>query len=482
MKISTRLRRDVLAGSGAVVAALGLTVATVAFAPGVGANTVPIGSGTPTASDDGVLDWGLKESFRAYVEGPIADGEITMIAPATRSADGTFRFPDGIGEVDPEAGTATVQLAGGVSFYGHEGSLDLTIDDVRLEIAGGAGAIVVDMRSGAETYPDLEIVTLDLGGQQLDPDPDGVVSLADVATTLTAAGSGALGEFYPPGTAMDPFTFTITVDGADPTETPTTTPPTSTPPASPPPTSTPPGETETPPPPPDPSDSATWGEGEVSSGLLQWGVKESFRSYIAGPIADGGWTLDGITEGGGRFRWTASFGEYDMGDAVGSVGFVGGVRFTGHEGSLDIAISRPRVRFDGDSSAVLLVDVRSKSLGGGGVLEQTSVEFATLDLSAASSDIDSDSVSYARIPAVLTAAGAEGFGGFYEAGAELDPITIAFGVGGAQVPGGGSAGGPGGLAGTGSSFSILIAGFSGALVLLGGGLLVASRRLRPESA
>ena len=223
-------------GAALLVAVLGLTVATVAFAPGVGANTAPIGSGTPTASDDGVLDWGLKESFRAYVEGPIADGEITMIAPATRNTDGTFRFPDGTGEVDPDAGTVSVHLAGGVSFYGHEGSLDLTIDDVRLQIAGGTGAIVVDMRSGAETYPDLEIVTLDLGGQQLDPDPDGVVTLIDVATTLTAGGSTALGEFYPPGTSMDPFTFMITVDGSDPTEPPTTSPPTTTPPTSPPPT------------------------------------------------------------------------------------------------------------------------------------------------------------------------------------------------------------------------------------------------------
>jgi hypothetical protein len=225
--------------------------------------------------------------------------------------------------------------------------------------------------------------------------------------------------------------------------------------------------------------SATWEEGEVSSGLLDWGVKDSFRSYIAGPIADGGWTLDGITESGGRFRWTASFGEYDIDAATGSVGFAGGVRFTGHDGALDITLSRPRVRFSGGDAAVLLVDVRSKSLEGEEVVEQTSVEFATLDLGSAASDAGDDSVSYAGIPATLTTAGAAGFGGFYTAGTALDPVTIAFAVGGAEVPGGGSAGGPGdGLAGTGTDGAATLGVLSVVMLGLGGAMLIAARRLR----
>lgn len=221
----------------------------------------------------------------------------------------------------------------------------------------------------------------------------------------------------------------------------------------------------------------------MSSGLLDWGVKESFRSYIAGPIAGGGWTMEGVTESDGTFRWTASFGDYDVAVATGSVGFLGSVRFTGHDGALDLTISRPRVRFAGDGVAVLVVDVRSKSMAGGATTEQTSVDFATLDLGSAGSEIDDDSVSYAAIPATLTAAGAEGFGGFYQAGAELDPVTIAFAVGGAEVPGGGSAGGPGdGLAGTGAESSALGLGALGAaMVALGVGILVAARRLRESS-
>ena len=220
----------------------------------------------------------------------------------------------------------------------------------------------------------------------------------------------------------------------------------------------------------------------VKTGTLDWGVKESFRSYIAGPIADGGWTLSGgVTETGGVFRWTSSFGEYDMDEANGSVGFSGGVEFTGHDGALDISLSRPRVRFDGGTTATLLLDVRSKSLQGEGYVEQTSVAFATLDLAAGSPDIGDDTVGYAGIPAVLTAAGAEGFGGFYEEGTELDPITISFAVGGAEVPGGGSAGGPGDdLAGTGSVAAGLAAA-AGLIAALGLALVLAARRLRPVS-
>ena len=447
----------------------------VAFAPSVGANTNPLAA--PAEETGGVLDWGIKESFRDYVEGPIADGEITMTPPATRNDDGTFRFPDGVGVVDPDAGTAMIDLAGGVFFEGHDQSLQLWVERLRLEVSDGSGVIVADVRTGTEDYPGVR----SRGVRPRRPEPrprpgrrgvpgrpgddldrGGRSRVRWVLRTRCADGSLHVHDHDRRGSDV------ATPDDEHPAD--PSTPPTST---------TPPTTTETPPPPPDPSPSATWEEGEVSSGRLDWGVKESFRSYIAGPIADGGWTLEGITESDGRFHWTASFGEYDMDDAAGSVGFIGGVRFTGHEGSLDIKISRPRVRFAGGDNAVLVVDVRSKSLEGEEYVEQTSVDFATLDLDPASSEIGDDTVSYAGIPATLTAAGAAGFGGFYEAGTELDPVTIAFAVGGAEVPGGGSAGGPGGLAGTGSGdVTTVLGGLSAALLLLGGGLLVAARRLR----
>ena len=47
---------------------------------------------------------------------------------------------------------------------------------------------------------------------------------------------------------------------------------------------------------------AAAGSGQISSvsqGTLSWGVKQSFRNYLTGPIAGGHWNLDGIGFTGG---------------------------------------------------------------------------------------------------------------------------------------------------------------------------------------
>jgi hypothetical protein len=470
----------------------------------VGLVAGPMAAAEPATS--GTLDWGVKGSFRDYVEGPIGQGEITMIDPAERRADGTFRFPGGTGDVDPDAGTASVDFAGGVRFEAHAGELDLAIEDLRLRVADGAGVVVADVSSSGTDYPDVDLVSLDLSGQSLVPDSNGVVRLADVPATLTDDAAPAFGGFYEGGAAFDPLTIAVHVDAdasptVTPTETetlpptstpPTSTPPTSTPPTSTPPTSTPPTSTpptSTPPtsmPPTGPATTtltsdptATWGATQVSSGVLEWGVKESFRSYISGPIARGEWTLVRATEtSSGAFRWTKSFGDYDLGTASGTVGFVGSVRFIGHEGALDLTLSRPRVRF-ASGGASLVVDVRGKALDGGDVFEQASVEFAALDLASTTCQTSSRSVTCTGVPATLTSAGAAGFGGFYEAGASLDPVSVSFAVGGSTVSGGGSAGGPGGaLAHTGSDATLPLAVSGGLLAAIGFALIIAARRAR----
>ena len=38
------------------------------------------------------VDWGIKQSFRNYIKGPIAHGAYTASDGATENADGTFRF------------------------------------------------------------------------------------------------------------------------------------------------------------------------------------------------------------------------------------------------------------------------------------------------------------------------------------------------------------------------------------------------------
>src|SRR5690348_14485289 len=85
------------AGAAALAGGVLLGIAVVGITP------------APAAADpasSGTLDWGVKESFRDYVEGPVGQGAITMIHPAERRDDGTFRFFGGVGEVDADGGSA----------------------------------------------------------------------------------------------------------------------------------------------------------------------------------------------------------------------------------------------------------------------------------------------------------------------------------------------------------------------------------------
>ena len=60
----------------------------------------------PQPITGGYMDWGVKESFRNYVTGPIAMGSITVAGGVTVNGDGTFRFPARVtGNYDNAAGT-----------------------------------------------------------------------------------------------------------------------------------------------------------------------------------------------------------------------------------------------------------------------------------------------------------------------------------------------------------------------------------------
>src|SRR5699024_12359984 len=47
----------------------------------------------------------------------------------------------------------------------------------------------------------------------------------------------------------------------------------------------------------------------VTDASLTWGVKESFRNYVTGPIAGGQVTPIGTTTGTGPFTWTGGTGD-----------------------------------------------------------------------------------------------------------------------------------------------------------------------------
>jgi hypothetical protein len=509
-----------------------------------------VGTAQAATVSGGSLDWGVKQSFRTYISGPIAHGTITTSDGATKNADGTFRFPSATGSVDADADTAELAFTGKVQFTGHDGLLDMTIDDIRVTLTGSGGTLVADVVSKSlstgqlTTYDDVEFATLadtDLTGA------DGTATGTGIGATLTTAGAPAFADFYPAGTALDPLSFSVTT-APDPVWTPAVTVSRTS-------GLDPAGETVTvtgsgfdpaanvgtrPPlagqptgvylvfaklgEPWRPSEGAPstartvldqkWvlpaasravldpagtnpdyvelgadgtfsatldvaavtegvadcavdtcgvityaaggavnaahelftplsftttepttpttpeAQGEVTTARLDWGVKQSFRTYVKGPIAHGSWTLDGVT---GEFRWeTLTAGDYETG-AGGQLTFSGGVRFTGHDGQLDLTISQPQVRF-ANGSAELLLDVRSKSLDTGEFVELDDIVFATLGTAAPT--VADGVVTYTALPATLTEDGAAGFAGFYEAGTELDPVTVSIALDGATLPAG----------------------------------------------
>ncbi|WP_169746811.1 HtaA domain-containing protein, partial [Demequina gelatinilytica] len=159
----------------------------------------------------------------------------------------------------------------------------------------------------------------------------------------------------------------------------------------------------------------------VDDATLAWGVKDSFRAYIEGTIANGTWELDGVTQDGGQFVWTAGTGGLDTDPVSGAIAFDGAVLFTGHEGALSTTLANPTVEVS-DGVATLVLDVTGETQAGDAV-EQTGVRFATLDTAAAEVSTDGDTVTLTDIPATLTADGAAAFGTYPE-GSELDPVTL----------------------------------------------------------
>jgi len=160
----------------------------------------------------------------------------------------------------------------------------------------------------------------------------------------------------------------------------------------------------------------------VDDAILDWGFKESFRSYIDGAIANGEWTTAG--DAGYEtpaFSWTDGSGDYDASSGDGLVAFDGSVRFTGHEGTLDTTIANPRVELAGDTG-ILLLDVAGTTQDGRD-LTRVAVPFATLDLSDVGSSVADGVAGLRDIPATLTPEGAEVFG-TYPAGEALDPVTL----------------------------------------------------------
>jgi len=467
--------------------AAGTTTFTATFAPAdpklfAGSTTTISVVATPVAPSTASLDWGVKKSFRDYITGPIAHGSVT--AAGVTDNNGIYNFPYKTGgSFDATTGLGTALYSGSLHFYGHDGQLDITFSDPSIRVTGPkTGTLAVKVDGGAA----VTIATLDLSAATATSTATSA-SFAGASATLTEAGGVAFGGFYPAGTALDAVTFTIDttvpVDPTVPVEPEVPLPPvvqaTSLALSANPATLTAGGSTTlaaqvapvtagtvtfaagttvlgtvavsstggasftvdnlpvgvsefsatfT------PADTTLFSAStataavsvaaqSVGAGSLAWGVKESFRSYVTGPIAKGAVTTSGVASSGGIFTFgQAAGGTFDRATGVGTSNYSGSVRFTGHGGQLDITLGNPVVRVDSATSGTLLV-----SVNGG-----PSTPFATLNLGAAARSTPNNTVSYSGVPASLTSQGAAVFSlngsGFYTVGSALDPVSFVVGA------------------------------------------------------
>jgi hypothetical protein len=206
----------------------------------------------------------------------------------------------------------------------------------------------------------------------------------------------------------------------------------------------------------------------LEGGALLWGVRGSFAGYVLSPVASGAITdLDGAPVPPGPFRFAVSTGSVDVDARALDVTFAGGVRFTGHETdgepALDVTFSALRVVIVGDEGVVML-DARSRGLEADGISEFDGVTLAVLDASDVAFALDGTTLTLDGVAAVLTAEGAEAFAGFYEAGEQLDALTLELVLAGAAVD----------AAQDGVSRTLLIAGLIVALLVVA--LVVRRRR------
>ena len=195
----------------AVLLAGVLAAATLVVAPTASAEVQAIDA----AARNGTLGWGVKASFRDYIEGPIADGEIEVTRPAVREDDGTFIWKKGEGRANVDADTAKIRLRGTVYFYGHDDgsgpTLEIYVENPRLVIDGENSFLVADVKSRLGgpliEYPGVELVSIDATGLDLEPNGRGVVKARGLATALTEDGAEAFAGFYEPGTPFDSLSF-----------------------------------------------------------------------------------------------------------------------------------------------------------------------------------------------------------------------------------------------------------------------------------
>lgn len=376
--------------------------------------------------DGGSLIWGINEGWRNYVSGPIAGGKVEPVEPATRNDDNSVTWKNATGQVNLDQGSGTIKYSGGMRSLGHMGyvttdeyGLDQTLSDLEIELTSPTTATlsaVVDQTAvlAFQEYTNQRVDIADLEFSQEDLRSGSVAADA----TFTAHGAAIYAEMndnYKPGAEVDQVRFTIeanakvpegskepdssssTDDLPSPTEKPAT----------------------------DTTDNQKSGSSGVQ-GKLEWGLKQSFRSYVRGPIAGGKITASGGAQqlsGNGAFTFPQASSGTTWNGSSGKVQYAGNVNFYGHDGVMDVTLSNPRVVIEDSNSAKLQTQFQGET-----------ITLATIDLSgAAREDLTGDAVRFTGAPVTLHSQGVEFFAhngqGFYKAGEELDRLNLTVGAG-----------------------------------------------------
>lgn len=429
---------------------------------------------TGNVVESGTLSWDIRESFLKYLTG-FAHGSVN-VEGMEKTAAGGFKYTQASGVYNPETKTGQINFAGTAEFTGHNGQLKSTIKNMRLVVVNGKGTLVADVdaltRDGKSvSKTGLAIAEVDLSGASV---KDGVFSAQNAAVALTAEGSEVLfaGQYRGADNAMAPLSFSVKLseqtaentvevprisenkssdnkgsengssdnsssnssdnsgaNGSGSNGSAGTS-----------------GSVSN-------GDSSSNGsvsnnpaqpvcvpvtrtrevqeqgasDGTIKSANLGWGVRDSFRNYVRGGIANGSWELNGTSYSSDAFNWSNGTGTFKGGK--GSISFSGSVRFTGHHGILDTTIANPRLEINGNSGT--LYATMNSNDPSGKATNYGEVALLKVDLSGLQSS--SDAVSVNGAATTLTAEGAKAFAGFYDAGKDMAPLSFSAAINGAKT-------------------------------------------------
>lgn len=159
----------------------------------------------------------------------------------------------------------------------------------------------------------------------------------------------------------------------------------------------------------------------LTSGQLNWGIRDSFTNYIR-TIAKGGWELGGGTKWtGSAFSFPAVGGLYNKATKEGTLYYGGSVHFTGHGGVLDLKVSSPSIAIKG-SSVTIYATISSKDRNSGAMVNYGRVPVANATVTGIT--VTGTAISLTTSASRFNAAASNAFAGFYPAGETMSAASL----------------------------------------------------------